>query len=260
MIDHRRLQRTLFRAQMDPSFAARVLAGDEPELALLRAASRAGITADPSGTRRLQVLGNATLEFRLCLAASDDPRARLEAFSSSEEFHAAIEQDRPLPLAAGAYLQRVLATQAWPHALAQLEAALAAVRRADPGPQPPAGCWQRAHRARVIELPTGTLAFAGAVHAALQAGQPCPAAPAPPAPDARESILVHAPPAAHRWKLTDAIPEEVNEAVAALFLRATDPLDEASLEAFAQEYGATAADLLPLMQDYAQDGALVRGA
>lgn len=258
MIDHRRLQRTLFRAQMDPAFAAEILASEAPEWELLRQASRAGMTADPRGTRRLQVLGNATLEFRLSLASADDPRGRLESFASSPEFHAAIEHDRPLPLAAGAYLVRVLADQPWPRALAQLELDLAEIRRAPLGPTPPRSHWQRAHRARIVRLPVGTLARAAAVQAALHAGQPCP--PAPPQHSEAESLLLHAPAPEHRWKLADAIPEEVNDAVAALFERAQDPLDQAALEQFAQGYGATAADLLPLMQDYAQDGALVFGA
>ena len=258
MIDHRLLQRTLFRAQMDPAFAAEVRASTDPRLALLRAASSAGITADPRGTRRLQVLGNATLEYRLCLASCDDPRGRLEAFASSPEFHAAIEQDQPLPHAAGSYLQRVFAEQPWPAALAKLEAQLARLRRAPDGPQPPAGCWQRSHRACVVRLPAGTLAYAAAIQQALHAGQPCPAAPAPPSGET-EALLLHAPPSTHRWKLADAIPEEVNEAVAALFERAGEALDEAALEAFAAAYGARAEDLLPLMHDYARDGALVLG-
>lgn len=260
MIDHRRLQRTLFRAQMDPSFAAEVLASEAPEWELLRQASRAGMTADPRGTRRLQVLGNATLEFRLSLASADDPRGRLESFAGSPEFHAAIEHDRPLPLAAGAYLVRVLADQPWPHALAQLELNLAEMRRAPLGPTPPRGHWQRAHRARVVHLPVGTLAHAAAVQAGLHAGQPCPPAPPQDSDAETEALLLHAPVPEHRWKLADAIPEEVNEAVAALFERAQDPLDEVALEQFAQGYGASASDLLPLMQDYAQDGALIHGA
>lgn len=259
MIDHRRLQRTLFRAQMDPAFAAEVLASEAPEWELLRQASRAGMTADPRGTRRLQVLGNATLEFRLSLASADDPRRRLDEFASSPEFHAAIEQDRALPLAAGRYLVRVLAGQPWPHALAQLELGLAEVRRAPIGPTPPAECWQRANRARIARLPAGTLLRAAEVQTALHASQPCPPAPPQDSDAETEALLLHAPVPEHRWKLADAIPEEMNEAVAALFERAQDPLDEAALEQFAQGYGASASDLLPLMQDYAQDGALVYG-
>jgi hypothetical protein len=258
MIDHRRLQRTLFRAQMDPNFAAEVFAGDDPSLALIREASRAGIRADPRGTRRLQVLGNATLEFRLSLAGCDDPRARLEGFASSVEFHAAIEADRPLPLAAGAYLCRVLADQAWPSALAQLELALAEVRRKDSGPTPPAGHWQCASRAAVIDLPVGTLARAGEIQAALHAGQACPANPIDPS-EHRESILVYARPGANPWALLEAIPEEVNEAIAALFRTAEQPIDAQALESFAAQFDATAADLLPLMHEYRAEGALVLG-
>ena len=259
MIDHRQLQRTLFRAQMDPAFAAEILASEAPEWELLRQASQAGMTADPRGTRRLQVLGNATLEFRLALASADDPRRRLEEFASSPEFHAAIEQDRPLPLAAGAYLVRVLADQPWPHALAQLELGLAAVRRAPLGPTPPVGHWQRAHRACIVHLPIGTLTRATEVQAALNAGQPCPPSPLPSSAGS-ESLLLHAPAPPHRWKLADAIPEEVNEAVAALFELAQNPVSDAELERFAQGYGASASYLSPLMQDYAQDGALHFGA
>lgn len=259
MIDHRRLQRTLFRAQMDPGFAEQLFASDDPELALLRQASRAGITADPRGTRRLQVLGNATLEFRLCLASCDAPRERLDAFASSPEFHAAIEQDRPLPLAAGSYLCRVLAAQPWPHALARLESALAEVRRANPTSPPPPETWQRSARAQVIELPVGTLARAAEIQTALHAGKPCPPNPVAPS-EHQEAILVYAKPSPNRWALADAIPEEVNEAVAALFQLAEQPLDGASLEEFATGYGATAADLLPIMQEYRDEGALIYGS
>ena len=259
MIDHRRLQRALFRAQMDPEFAAELFAGNDPALTLLREASIAGISADPRGTRRLQVLGNATLEFRLCLAGCDDPRGRLEGFAKSPEFHAAIDADRPLPLAAGAYLCRVLADQAWPSALAQLELALAEVRRQDPGPTPPAGFWQCASRAAVVDLPVGTLARAGEIQAALHAGQACPANPVAPS-EHLESILVYARAGANPWALLDAIPEEVNEAIAALFRLAARPLNQESLDRFAVEYGATASDLLPLMHEYRSEGALVYGA
>ena len=259
MIDHRRLQRALFRAQMDPSFATEVFAGSDPALALIRAASRAGISADPRGTRRLQVLGNATLEFRLSLAGCDDPRARLEGFASSLEFHAAIDADRPLPLAAGAYLCRVLADQAWPSALAQLELALAQVRRQGAGPVPPAGMWQCALRAAVIDLPVGTLARAGEIQSALHAGRACPANPFDPS-EHRESILVYACPGANPWALLDAIPEEVNEAIAALFRSAKQAIDAEALETFAAGFDATAADLLPLMHEYRDEGALVYGA
>lgn len=258
MIDHRRLQRTLFRAQMDPNFAAQVFAGNDPALALIREASRAGIHADPRGTRRLQVLGNATLEFRLSLAGCDNPRARLEGFASSVEFHAAIEADRPLPLAAGAYLCRVLSNQPWPSALARLELALAQVRRQASGPNPPTGFWQCASRAAVIDLPVGTLARAGEIQSALHAGQACPANPVDPS-EQRESILVYARPGANSWALLEAIPEEVNEAIAALFRAAEQAIDAAALETFAAQFDASAADLLPLMHEYRDEGALVYG-
>lgn len=259
MIDHRLLQRTLFRAQMDPGFAAELFDGKDPAFALLRQASRAGITADPRGTRRLQVLGNATLEFRLSLAGCDDPHTRLEGFASSVEFHAAIEHDRPLPLAAGAYLCRVLADQAWPSALAKLELALAQVRRQDAGPQAPPDCWQRASRAAVIDLPVGGLARAAEIQAALHAGNPCPANPAPPS-EHIEPILVYARAGTNPWALADAIPEEVNEAVATLFRRAEQPLGAQALDTFAAEFDATASDLLPLMHEYRSEGALVFGS
>jgi hypothetical protein len=259
MIDHRRLQRALFRAQMDPDFAAELGRNDDPALALLREASPAGISADPRGTRRLQVLGNATLEFRLSLAGCDDPRARLEGFASSAEFHAAIDADRPLPLAAGAYLCRVLADQAWPSALARLELALAQVRRHGSGPTPPIGCWQCASRAAVIDLPVGTLARAGEIQSALHAGRACPANPAAPS-EYCESILVYARPGTNPWALLDAIPEDVNEAIAALFRLAQHPIDAEALESFAAQFEASAAELLPLMHEYRSEGALVFGA
>lgn len=267
MIDPRRLQRALFRAQMDPGFGDRLFAREdaavesarltEEELELFLLAPRAAVHADPGGTRRLQVLGNATLEFRLSLAASGDPRGMLHGFAVSEEFHDAIANDGHLPLAAGHYLTRALAGNPLAHAIARLELRLAELRRQPAGPTPPPGKWQRAHRAAVLTLPAGSLAAAQQLQQALQAGETWTRPPL--ASSGEEALLVYAKPITNRWQWTDAVPEAVNEAVAGLFEAAVAPMGPAELEAYAAPFGATAADLEPLMQEYREDGALVFG-
>jgi hypothetical protein len=61
------------------------------------------------------------------------------------------------------------------------------------------------------------------------------------------------------WALADAIPEQVNDAVAGLFRLAARPLNQSELDQFAAEFGASSADLLPLMHEYRSEGALVLG-
>ena len=145
MTDHRNLQRTLFRMQIDPSFCRSILDGDAAALAttgldahsrsLLASVEARAVLADPGGKRRLQVLGNAASEYVVTLvaAAADERSTSLLAdFGSSPEFHTAMTSERGLPVAFGEHALRH-ATETRDTllgALATLELALVQLRRA----------------------------------------------------------------------------------------------------------------------------------
>ncbi|HSJ98614.1 MAG TPA: hypothetical protein VLC53_16180, partial [Myxococcota bacterium] len=144
-MDHRRLQRALFRMQHDPTFAGRVRAGDpeasastglgSAELAWLRAADPIALAADREGRRAAQLLRNAASEFRLSLAlgpAGDGDQAWLAGFPRSSHFHRAVSAGTPLPLALATWAEQLAAGApcAAFRALLALEAAMARARRA----------------------------------------------------------------------------------------------------------------------------------
>jgi hypothetical protein len=188
MIDYRTLQRTLFRMQLDPVFAAAVMTGDaaptglgDAEMELLRKAAITGILADPGGRRRAQILGNVGSEFALTLAeAAREGRGVdvLHAFPASEAFHEAIQAERPLPLAFGAWLRETLdgSTHGVAGALAVLENAMASARRLlRPAASPGAGETALGARTWLVELPDGAFDHAQRARAALDAGEAVPA-------------------------------------------------------------------------------------
>src|SRR5262249_12871534 len=130
--NHRAVQRALFRMQLDPSFAARLRAGEADaqlgpaELALLRAADPIALSADRDLRRLGQFLRNVSEEFTLSRAAGGSA----EGFPSSPEFHDAVQFDRSLPLAFGRYAERCSASGLpAAQAFAALESALARARR-----------------------------------------------------------------------------------------------------------------------------------
>jgi len=267
MTNHRELQRCLFRAQMDTRFAQALHSGDaqarsetelnDAEFALFQQASLAGITADPGQTRRLQMLGNATLEYRLSLAAARDPRSAIEGFTSSAEFHTAIRQDASLALAAGKFLQRCLADQFWPRTLCDLEFALAQARRAQKQGLLSSGVWQVATSTRVLELPAGSLDFAAKLRVAIDQESQLPNVPR--RAKNSEAVLCSALPASARWELARVNSEVISPAIAQLFEFLAEPRDEAQLSDFARSLGAEFADLKPILHEYRVEGAVVFG-
>lgn len=132
-MDHRRVQRALFRMQLDPGFAARLYAGDPQASAdlgtekrnLLRSAAPVALCADRDGKRRAQFLANVSSEFALSRAAG----LGVGGFPSSDEFHGALLSDQSLALALARYAIRC--TREKPRALRALialESALAIER------------------------------------------------------------------------------------------------------------------------------------
>lgn len=243
-IDHRRLQRTLFRMLLDPAFASTVREqGSEPWLARL---DPCRLAADPGDRRQKQLLGNVALEFvNVVSTAPALPGGFLEGFLCSGEFHEAIAQDGPLPLAFARYAARVLPDGPW-RALLALETAMAELRRSDaPRGDAPAGCWALAPSARVIELPQGTVAAAEA----LAQGQPCEA----PGPGAERVLLAGSgPPCPDRPLKVEPLPDAIAELLAAM------PCGQRELSAFAIRHEAELDEVLSLVEDLARDGVLVR--
>lgn len=280
MTDHRGVQRALFRMQADAEFAARVLARDaqavastglsREDLELFHGVEPAALAADPGGRRRTQIAGNAASEFTLTLAcAARTPLARdfLDDFLSSTEFHAALRSDGRLPLAFGDYAER-RAREAGALALgavARLELAMAKLRRdarvgAGDGTQlhtGKPGTIRLSARARVVELPAGTLELASLLQAAVDANTPAPDGAL--SGNAEETVLLVAEPASvHR--LGDVRPELLQPPVDELFSRAREPLDRAARAAFARAQGAAPEDLESFLEAYLAEGVLVRGA
>ncbi len=294
-----RLQRTLFRMQLDPGFARRLLARepaalassglDEGALALLLAADPRAIAADPGGRRRLQVLGNASSEFRATLAAGAhgvSADAFLAPFARSDELHGALAQGEPLPLAFGAWAVREARARGdrLLGALAALELALARLRRcpversaggpdapdagaaagAAPGADrlagAPLGTLALSARAAVLTLPAGTHAAAAALLATL--AEDARAAGAPPTRPAlgpgEERLLLLAAPRPSPLRLAEVSAEPLAPPADALFARlAAGPLGADERAGFARAHGAAPADLEGFLAAFAREGALV---
>ncbi|MEQ1572384.1 MAG: DUF692 family multinuclear iron-containing protein, partial [Myxococcota bacterium] len=111
-VDHRGVQRTLFRMSLDPAFAAAVRAAPPPELGepagrWLREVDPTLLEADPDRGRVRQLVGNVALELQHTVRAAGEAAA-LDLFPASPELHHALAHDTPLVLAFAAYLDRVL--------------------------------------------------------------------------------------------------------------------------------------------------------
>lgn len=278
MIDHRRLQRALFRLQLDEALATRVFAGaaadldslalSEAEVALLTAGGLAGVTADPGGRRRTQVLANASSEFTLSLAvAARLNQAYLQVFSRSPELHKAIRDDEPLPFAFASYARRIARSLGEPalEALVDFEEALARVRRAHRGDST-----RRASTADLdlplhsllIPLPVGVFGFAEGLRLAIDRQQPLPVTPGiPPAPT--ELVLAVPRPAESVHLLAEVHAERLQPPTDELFRRiagatAERPFDAAERARFAREQGAEPEDLEAFVDTLVSDGLLVR--
>ena len=234
-MDHRRVQRTLFRMQLDPDFAARLRAGqaeascglEAEELLLLRSADPAAVSADRDGKRRAVFLANVASEFPLSLEAG----LCVDGFTGSEEFHAAVRADRSLPLALARYALRCSAAQPRPlRALVTLEGALARARRElRPCRAPAPGEVALAPGVSLEVLPAGTLALAERIREALDAGKRTPALALDTAPE--ETLLVRSAPASRPLGLREVEVEHASPALAALLCAACEPVARATLAA-----------------------------
>lgn len=277
-MNHRRLQRVLFRMQHDPGFGERLLAREpaalasselpEADLALLLGASPAGITADAGGKRRAQLLRNLGSELPLASAVAaqgDGDTTWLDDFPASVEFHQAIMTDRPLPLALAEW-----ATTRARHptrdmapgfaALLALETALLRARR-ERGRDPTVGPGQlvRAARTRLAEVPAGTFAFAAAVRVALDRGEPAPRTPRAFAEGTETQLLVADPPDSP-FRLASVRVEPLTPLVARFLERAERPLDAADLSEFAREHELERAELQSVIKEFQSEGVLLGGS
>jgi uncharacterized protein (UPF0276 family) len=227
-VDHRSLQRTLFRMMLDPTVVP-----DDPWLAALDPAL---VAADPGERRRKQLLGNVALEFVNTVQAAPP---FLDGFPSSPEFHAAIEADRSLPLAFAAYAARVLPEGPW-SALLALETAMAEVRRISNRNK---GDLTLTPGTKVLDLPEGTVAIADARTAGL---------PSPPPGAGRETVVIvgKGPLGPNRELRIEVVPEAVAD------LLKSCPLDPERLAAFAARHEAAPKDVVALIDGLVADGLL----
>jgi len=275
-MDHRRLQRSLFRTLHDPGFAARLQAGEpdatastglgETELALLRSADPAALGADRGARRALQLVESVGGEFGLCThpaVARSLPPDWPHGFASSPEFHAAVSDAGSLALAFGAFAIR-RAREAGSlalAALAELERELArARRRAASAAAAAPGHVVRAPDVCLVALPEGAFALATSLRAALDAG----AAPALSAlrafqPEATECVLVQALPRSNPHALREVRAERLEPLVAAFLRAAEAPLDPSARAAFAAAHALSPAEVEAVVDDFVGDGVLLRG-
>ncbi len=234
-MDHRRVQRTLFRMQLDPAFASRLRAGDADascglrpeELRLLRSADPRAVSADRDGKRRAQFLANVSSEFPLSIAAGLD----VGGFTESSEFHDAVQTDASLPLALARYALRCTSDQPRPlRALLALERELTRARREmRPAREPLAGEVVLAPWVSLESLPAGTLALAERLRASLVAGTDRPALVLASGPE--ETLLVRSEPAAMPFRLRAVVVEHASPELAALLRAAYEPATRTALAA-----------------------------
>jgi hypothetical protein len=258
-MDHRRIQRALFRMQLDPGFAERVRAREPDaiasavlgaeELELLASADPAGVSADCDGKRRAQFLRNVTSEFGMSLAVARVP-GLVERFTASREFHEAVSRDESLPLAFADYLTAAALARGV-GALAALEREMARARRTPPlaltvgtGEIALAPC------AALVRLPLGTFDAAARVRSALDRGEPVPErldVRSPPF----ERILLRRTSQPAPFRLPDVEVEPLSPALGELLARAERPRPRAEL--------AADADLAEVVADLVAQGILVEG-
>lgn len=274
MIDHRRLQRVLFRMQLDPHFCGALLAGEEKarqssglgdlELSWLRNAGRAAITADKDGKRTGQVLGNITLEYRTSIAVAAAVGAGdrfAEDFFADEIFHQAMMRGERLPIVFGRYAARRAQEAAHPLLVdaVEIDRTLVEARRANRAcatPSPRAR-WRTAAHVRVIAVRDGTHEFLTNLRSAVDRGRradPIPSHLAHESKD-KESLLVTAK-SVSRHRVRDVAVERLEPAVADLIGRAELGLDDLAIRELSERWDTPADDLMAFAQSLADDGIL----
>jgi len=268
-VNHRAVQRALFRMQLDSRFAARLAARDleaarsaglgADELALLAAADPAALTADREGRRRAQFLRNVAGEFALSLAAAARPELA-EEFPASAELHAAVAADGSLPLAFALFLAaRTKTAPPLVRALLALEGALARLRReVRPAVALEPGQVALAPWVELLAVPAGTLAAAGALRAALDRGAPTPIGVGV-AEAATERLLLRRAPEPPPFGLPAVEVEELAPALAELLARAARPLGREPRPAGAQAVEVAPAELEEVVAGLVAERVLVAG-
>ncbi len=267
MVNHRALQRTLFRMQLDPGFAERLQAGDrvtiastglaEGELAWLRAADPRGVSADRGGSRRAQFLRNVALEFSSSLALL--PSQLLEEFPCSDEFHSAVRADGSLPLALARYLEaRSVRAPREVRALLALESAMVSARRITRETVRPTGdAVGLAPWAHLVRLPSGTFALATRLREAAASGTK-PVAPGfAPGDSGNECVLIRAAAdadfAGHRQLYVEPLPPPIAEFLAYV---EQQPRSRSERASYARQVDADGDALEALVGELLSEGAL----
>ncbi len=270
-MNHRGIQGTLFRMQLDPGFGIALRSGDvdavrstglEPaDLEYLVKADPAQVSADRDGARRAQFLRNVGAEFALWCAVVSRREDPLEAFTASAEFHDAVRERRSLPLAFADYAERRSAESddRVQRTLLRLEVALARARRCKsmvPDLAPDAivlAPW-----ASLMEFPAGTLACVDRVRAALDVGE-APSRKLRLKKGESEVLLVSTPPDSNPFRLPGSHVERLEPTVASFLASAREPLDERARAEFARECDAEPADVEALVDGLVVDRVLVHG-
>lgn len=246
-MSHLALRRVMIRLLHDPSFVGAAyttpdaaLAGldlTESERAWLLAAPRAAWGADVDRPARL--LATFRDEFAAALRFAGE---RAATFLVSPAFHRAIDGRGSLAAAFAEHLDGAVDARA--RALARLEGAIAAVRRAPRSPAPsPSGRLRRTPLARAIEVPGGTLALfqalrRGAIPGDLGSGT--------------ERLLV-----LRAATGSEVSVEELAEGLARLLGAADEPISPAALHAEARRLGATAEEALEIVENLVADALLL---
>lgn len=270
MIDHRRLQRVLFRMQLDPRFCDDLLAGtakavkssglSERELGWLRKAGHAAITADKDKKRAGQVLGNITLEYRTSITVAIAVGDRLrEDFFADDLFHDAMMNGERLPIVFGRYAARRAQESAHPLLIdaVAIDRVLVDARRGDAERRSanPSAQWRLAAHVRTVVVRDGTHEYLTALRAAVDRGRR--ADPIPPhlahVEKTTETLLVTAKTVA-KHRVREVLVERLEPAVADLIASAERGLDDDAIRELAARWETPADDLMAFAQSLADDG------
>ena len=274
-MNHRALQRTLFRMQLDPKFAQRIDAGEERALAttdliptditVLRRADIVAVSADKNDQRRRQALGNLLTETPY--SALYIPPADLYGFFADETFHDAIRRDERLPPAFADYLARN--TRGMVHALVRLEAAMTRMRRRDlrrdVDDSEPSTATLRDDaiilhpRIELAVLPAGTLETAETIRRATAAKDQDETPPTlGAASDETEVVMIQATPSPHPHRLHEVAVERLEPLVADLLAAARKPMSRATRDAYAATNDADPNELEAFVDSLVEDLVVVR--
>ncbi len=188
---------------------------------------------------------------------------QLDAFFSSSHFHGAIQRRGSVAVAFGGYLVELAGARAARRALAELEAALAALRRRSAHlPWPPGAELRLAPSARPVALPRGTIEGYQEIRVALAAlsGSALEALMTPglqvPAIGVDVAHLEHA--LAERTPAGEAALGFVPEPLHRLLAAAQGGVTEAELIAIVVAEGGAEADGVELVEELVGDGLLER--